>query len=303
MFRKLHIGYFADGKWGHNAFKKLYEDSSITIDFICVRNDFKDPVLMELGKKTGIDVLYTPNINSEEFIEKLTSYKSDLFVSMSFNQIFRAQVRSIPPLSVINCHAGKLPYYRGRNILNWALINDEKEFGITVHYVDDGVDTGDIILQRTYPITDSDDYNTLLNIAYTECPDILYDAVKQIQSGKDNRIKQDTINKNGLYCGMRKTGDEILNWNQTSREVFNFIRAITTPGPCACSYTENGKVVFIKSEIITDAPVYKGIPGQVLLKNKDYLLIKTKDSYIKIIEYEGNIKVGDRFKISPIIAD
>ena len=141
---KFHIGYFADGKWGHNAFKKLKEDDSIVIDFVCVRNDYKDPVLMQLGKENGIDVLYTPNINSDEFLDKLETYKSDLFVSMSFNQIFREKVRNIPPLSVINCHAGKLPYYRGRNILNWALINDEKEFGITVHYIDDGIDTGDI---------------------------------------------------------------------------------------------------------------------------------------------------------------
>lgn len=294
MLKKLHIGYFADGKWGHNAFHKLHEDESIVIDFICVRNDYKDPVLMQLGQENNIDVLYTPNINAEEFLEKLSSYKSDLFVSMSFNQIFREKIRNIPPLSIINCHAGKLPYYRGRNILNWALINDEKEFGITVHYVDDGIDTGDIILQRTYPITDSDNYNTLLDVAYTECPDILYEAIKQIQKGTAKRIIQNTIDKNGLYCGMRKAGDEVLDWNQTSREIFNFIRAITVPGPCACSFTENGKVLFVSSEIIPDAPIYKGIPGQVLLKNKDFILVKTKDSYIKVTEYKGKVKVGDR---------
>ena len=64
----------------------------------------------------------------------------------------------------------KLPFYKGRNILNWVLINDEKEFGITVHYVDEGIDTGDIILQETFPIIDSDDYSTLLDKAYEECP-------------------------------------------------------------------------------------------------------------------------------------
>lgn len=295
MPKKLHIGYFADGKWGHNAFYKLHDDESIAIDFICVRNDYKDPVLMKLGQENGIDVLYSPNINSDEFLGKVSSYKSDLFVSMSFNQIFKERIRNIPPLSIINCHAGKLPYYRGRNILNWALINDEKEFGITVHYVDAGIDTGDIILQKTYPITDSDNYSTLLETAYTECPALLYDAIKQIQNDTAKRTAQNAINPHGLYCGMRGIGDEVLDWNQTSREIFNFIRAITRPGPCATSFNENGKVLFVSSELIPDAPVYKGIPGQVLLKNKDFILVKTKDSYIKITEYEGKVKVGDRF--------
>lgn len=295
MPKKLHIGYFADGKWGHNAFHKLKSDDSIVIDFVCVRNDSRDPVLVKLAKENCIDVLYTPNINSDEFLEKLEEYKSDLFVSMSFNQIFKERIRNLPPHSIINCHAGKLPYYRGRNILNWALINDEKEFGITVHYVDAGIDTGDILIQKTYPITDSDDYSTLLETAYTECSVLLYEAIKQIQTGIVKRINQNSINPHGLYCGMRGIGDEILDWNQTSREVFNFIRSITKPGPCACSFTDKGKVVFVRSEEIPDAPKYKGIPGQVLVKTKDYILVKTKDSYIKITDYEGNVRVGDRF--------
>ena len=69
-------------------------------------------------------------------------------------QCTRHKNTNMPPLKTINCHAGKLPFYRGRNILNWVLINDEREFGITVHYVDEGIDTGDIILQRVFPITD-----------------------------------------------------------------------------------------------------------------------------------------------------
>ena len=80
---------------------------------------------------------------------------------MSFNQIFKREMIDLPKYGTINCHAGKLPFYRGRNILNWALINDEKEFGITVHYMDEGIDTGDIIVQRTYPIGEEDDYGIL----------------------------------------------------------------------------------------------------------------------------------------------
>ncbi|MEA1052839.1 formyltransferase family protein [Lamprobacter modestohalophilus] len=84
-------------------------------------------------------------------------------------QIFKKSTIERLDLGAINCHAGKLPFYRGRNILNWALINDEEEFGITVHSVDTGVDTGDIIRQQCFPITDADDYSTLLERAYWLC--------------------------------------------------------------------------------------------------------------------------------------
>ena len=167
----MKIGYFADGPWAHKAFDKIISDDSIEILFVMVRYDKQDPVLIELANKNNIPVELCENINSKNFVDKARLYQADLFVSMSFNQIFRKEMINLPRYGTINCHAGKLPFYRGRNILNWALINDEKEFGITVHYLDEGIDTGDIILQKVYPITDEDDYGTLLVRAYDGCAD------------------------------------------------------------------------------------------------------------------------------------
>ena len=130
----------------------------------------------------------------------MIKYDCDLFVSMSFNQIFRSVLINFPALKTINCHAGKLRFYRGRNILNWVLINDEKEFEITIHYVDESIDTGDIILQRCYQITDEDDYSTLLQRAYEGCATNLYDAIKDVQDGKVNTIVQKNIDQLGFYC-------------------------------------------------------------------------------------------------------
>ncbi|MEG0509515.1 MAG: formyltransferase family protein, partial [Eubacterium sp.] len=223
--KKFKIGYFGDGPWAHEAFKKIMSDKSLQIDFVCVRYDLRDPILIQLAEENKVDILIDKNINAKEFMTKVSKYKSDLFVSMSFNQIFKRTIIETPKEKTINCHAGKLPFYRGRNILNWALINDEKEFGITVHYIDEGIDTGDIILQRTFPITDKDNYSTLLKIAYIECANILYDAIKMIQNRNFVVKKQVEIDPNGFYCGIRTIGDENLNWNQTSRVIFNFVRA------------------------------------------------------------------------------
>ncbi len=292
----LRIGYFADGPWGHNALLKLLDDETIKVCFIVPRNDTKDTFLKEKAEEYGIDYLCPIKVNSDEFYVIAQKYSCDLFVSMSYNQIFKRRIIDLPRLSTINCHAGKLPFYRGRNILNWALINDEKEFGITVHYVDEGIDTGDIILQRTYPITDEDNYNTLLEVAYKECPDILYQAIKEIQNGSAHRIPQDVISKNGLYCGMRSVGDEVIDVNSTSRELFNFVRAICTPGPRAVAFL-NGEPVYInKVKYSSKYPKYKGTNGQILGKIDGMPILKTKDSYILIEEYESatKLKTGDR---------
>lgn len=293
---KIRIGYFADGPWSHLAFEKLIEDESIEILFIVPRSDTNDDTLKLYADKYKIDYLFPININSIEFIELAIGYKADLFVSMSFNQIFRANLLKLPKLGVINCHAGKLPFYKGRNILNWAIINDEKEFGITVHYVDEGIDTGDIIKQSCFSITDADDYGSLLKIAHKECALILYDSIKEIQDETALRIAQSTIHPTGFYCGKRENGDEIINWGQTSRSLFNFIRAINRPGPLATTYI-NGKIVKInKAKLIDNAPNYLGVPGQLLAKTQRGFLIKSLDSFLEIfeIEFEGKLRVGDR---------
>ena len=173
---------------------------------------------------------------------------------MSFNQIFRKDIINLTPIGIINCHAGKLPFYRGRNILNWVLINDEKEFGITVHFVDEGIDTGDIILQKTFPITDLDSYKTLLNTSYYACANILYESLVQIAENNFERTIQKTIHPVGFYCGMRGEGDEIINWNNTSRDIFNFIRSISKPGPVARTFNNDKEVKVNNSNYYKDAP-------------------------------------------------
>ena len=295
---KLNIGYFADGPWGHLAFQKLIKDQDIEINFVCARFDTKDKTLRNYCSDYGIDYFKHENINSKDFIDCISKYECNLFVSMSFNQIFKTEIINLPNLKTINCHAGKLPFYRGRNILNWVLINDEKEFGITVHFVDEGIDTGDIILQETYPIKDSDDYSTLLQVAHVECANVLNSAINLIKSQSFSTIKQKDIHPVGLYCSKRKSGDEILDWSQTSREVFNFIRAICKPGPMSRSYVNGKEIKINKAEIVKNVPKYKSTVGLVLEKNDKGIYVKTIDSLVRLTEYEydGKLRVGDKLE-------
>lgn len=296
--RKIKIGYFADGPWSHKAFERLIQKDWTSFAFIVPRWDTKDMTLKSYAESYNIQYLKAKNINSRDFIEQIKAFECDLFISLSFNQIFKKDIIELPQFKSINVHAGKLPFYRGRNVLNWALINGENEFGVTVHYIDEGIDTGDIILQNTYSISKEDDYNTVLNRAYDYCAETLESAVEMFLTPDVPRIKQSSIHPVGFYCGGRTAGDEKLNWDQDSIRIFNFVRAICPPaGPGAISNINGEHVVISKVRLIDNAPVYIGTPGQIIGKNGLNLVVKTRDSFIEITEYSGvsKIKIGDRF--------
>jgi len=282
----VKIGYFADGPWSHRALEKLNEDDRFEIVFIVPRYDTQDPVLREWAGKIGVDYLLLKNVNSYESLELLKRYQADLFISMSFNQILKRDILNMSPKGFINCHAGELPYYRGRNILNWALINDAKQFGVTVHYVDEGVDTGDIIVQEVKPITDEDTYATLLDRAVVLCANLLMESVVQIHKGRVVRRRQNDIHPVGFYCCNRSEGDEWIDWNWSSRRIFNFVRSISSPRPSARTLY-NGKVVAVHAvSLIENAPEYIGTPGEIVGLSNGGLIVKTGDSTILVDQLE-----------------
>ncbi|MDR1032348.1 MAG: hypothetical protein LBL30_04520 [Holosporales bacterium] len=99
-----------------------------------------------------------------------------------------------------------------------------------------------------------------------------------------------------MYCGSRQEGDEIINWNTASREVFCFVRALAKPACIAKSFLNGKEFLINKVSMITDAPIYKGIPGQILYKDDGKFIVKTKDSILRLEEYfyNGVVKIGDR---------
>ncbi len=288
------IAFYGDGEWALNTLKPLIRSKVCSIDTVFARFPKGDKEIELFCKKNKLKYIKTKNINDYILNSNL---KFDIGISVSFDQIFKKETISSHKKGLINCHAGNLPDYKGRNILNWALINNEKSFGISVHYIDSGVDTGDIILQKSFKINHNDDYKDLLDLAYLECPKIVLDSIDLIIKNKVKPISQKNIKKHPIYCSRRREGDEIINWESSSLEIYNFIRALVYPGPFAQTYLNNDIIYIKKSEYIPDAPIYKGIPGSVIKKDENGFLVKTGDSYILIKDWEAKISInnGDRF--------
>jgi methionyl-tRNA formyltransferase len=278
----MKIGYFGDGPWSHRALDELLATRQAEIQFIVARFKNPDPVLRERAAKLGVPFFTHHNVNSPEFLAQIGPFGCDLLISMSFDQILRKSILEAAPLGFINCHAGALPFYRGRNILNWALINGATEIGVTVHHVDEGIDTGDIILQRKIELGQDTDYAQVLEAAIDVCATTLRDAAVALADGTAKRTRQVTIHPRGFYCGMRRAGDEWLQWEWTSKRVHDFVRAITVPGPGARTVLSGQEWAVLRTSLIAQAPEYICTPGEVVGRDPEGVVVKTGDATIHV---------------------
>ena len=135
-------------------------------------------------KRYGVKVFGTENINSREFISRLKEMQVDMVVSIASPQIFRKELLNTPPRGCINVHGAPLPKYRGMMPSFWMLLNGEKKGAVTVHYINEEVDSGDIILQREYDIEPGMTHHALLVKSKQLAAELLLDVVENIKKGQ-----------------------------------------------------------------------------------------------------------------------
>jgi methionyl-tRNA formyltransferase len=278
----MRIGYFGDGVWAQRALSRLVDDPRYTIAFVAVRASRTDAILVAIAEAKGIPVLRPERVNAPESIADIARFGAELHVSMSYDQILRDQLLAVPPRGTLNCHAGALPFYRGRNPLTWAIINGETDFGVTVHWVDRGIDTGDIVRQVKVPISATDTYATLLTVAESVCADTLVDAISDVYQGSDERVAQSSIDPVGLYCCRRREGDEEIDWSSDSALIDRFVRALVPPGPGARTLWKDQLYAVLALAKVAGARAYIGAPGEVIGRDGDGVLVKTGDSFVRI---------------------
>tara|TARA_B100000989_G_C19474130_1_gene442093 strand:- start:149 stop:1072 length:924 start_codon:yes stop_codon:yes gene_type:complete len=280
----MKIGYFADGPWSHEALKNLEKEGFIEIAFIVPRYNTTDNFLKSWAENNKVPFLKQKNVNDPDFLKKIKKFKTDLNVSMSFNQILKKEIINLSPKGFINCHAGALPFYRGRNPLNWVLINGEESFGITVHFIDEGIDTGDIINQKIFSISNNDSYASLLRKSINGCADLLVKTIIDINENSFKKISQKDIDPIGSYFPKRVKGDENITWLQSSKKCFDFVRAISYPGPYARTFIKNKEYAIINSELTNYNTIEKFLPGEIASIEREGNIIKTADGFLFLRE-------------------
>ena len=206
---------------------------------------------------------------TEEDMKIFNDLSPDLMLSVGWRRIIPKYIFEIPKLGTINMHEGLIPQYRGFAPINWSIINGEKEIGITLHYLDETADTGDILLQKKIPIkiedTASDVYNKLLELV----PEVISEILTLIESNKIKSIPQKNLK--GFFCSRRFPEDGKIDWFENRISVYNKIRALSDPYPNAFCYTDNQKIFVKKAQLINED--FRGPGGRVCAIRKDGIIV------------------------------
>ena len=213
-----------------------------------------------LAEKNGIPV-YTPKtLRDGEFIKLLDEVSPDLIVVVAYGKILPAEVINYPKYGCINLHVSLLPKYRGAAPMQRAIMEGETETGVTVMYMNEGLDTGDIIRTEKFPITETDDFETVHDKSAEIGSDLLIAVIDEIREGKAERVKQDE--SLATYAAKIEKEDCKIDFSLDAKVIDRRIRGVT-PIPGAFAYL-NGKMLKICRERVTDGC---GKPGEVLSVN------------------------------------
>ena len=236
----------------------------------------------ELAIDRGIKILQPVSIKDPLFLNGLSKIMPEIIVVVAYGRILPAQILRLPSHGCINVHASLLPKYRGAAPIQWAIINGEKKTGITTMLMDEGLDTGNILLQEETEISSDDNAETLGNKLAEIGASLLIRTIKGIRSGYIKPIPQKGTPG---YAPPLKKEDGRLNWSKTATEIFNFVRGMY-PWPCAYCYLNKERIKITRVKMLEGS----GIPRRVE-KTGEELIVGTGEGLISIIELQPEGKI------------
>lgn len=243
-----------------------------------------EPPVKQLAKHYHIPIEQPEKLKD---IDKLRTYDPELIVIVAYGKILPKELLAIPKYGAINVHASLLPKYRGAGPIQWAILNGEKETGITIMQVVEELDAGDILLQKKIPIASDDTAETLGEKLFELGAELLIDAVGKIKKGTITKTPQNDHEATLAPLLLKEIGE--IDFRKTALEVHNQIRGLI-PWPTAHTFYHGKTLKLLKSEIV---PNQKGLPGEILETNKGFT-VSCRDAALKIteVQMEGKRKMS-----------
>lgn len=262
----MNIVFIGTGKYGWYCLRSLLEKGMnvkgmFTLDEKLAPLKSTYTSYADLAQRYKVPLIRVQDINREEVVKQVADMGPELIIVSSWSQIIKEQILQIPPMGCIGIHFALLPSNRGGAPLNWALIKGETEWGISLIYLDKGIDTGDIIAQKRFTIIDRDNINTVYDKASVLSIQLLNENLPLIEQGIAPRLTQN--GEKATYNPARKPSDGLIDWNRSARELCNWIRALTHPYPGAFSFLKHHKIIIWGSNLIGEDGLY-GAPGEII---------------------------------------
>jgi methionyl-tRNA formyltransferase len=248
-----------------------------------VRQDPRANAIREEVSSRGMETIEQPRKGEiDRFVASINALRPDVIFVWSYPMILSRELIEIPPLGCINLHMGLLPQYRGVNGLKWALLNGETQTGVTLHYIDEGIDTGDMISRVSFPIGDEDDIVSLMKKARFAGIHLMKNIWPQLVEGTVRAMPQNEADA-GYYSAAMEPPREI-DWSRSAREIHNRIRASARPFEGVYTLWGAKQMVLRRSEP-DDLPADK-IPGTVLAVGDDGFTVATGAGRLVVKEVE-----------------
>ncbi len=229
----------------------------------------------------GLCVLQPDKLRAPVFLDDLRSLEADLQIVVAFRMLPEI-VWSMPPMGTLNLHGSLLPQYRGAAPINWAIINGEKETGVTTFRLQHAIDTGDILLSEKIPISDAMTAGELHDVMKEVGAHVLLKTVQGLADDTLQAVPQSNTGIIALQHAPKIFTDTCsINWNKSTDEIYNLIRGLS-PYPAAFTKLEGKTVKIYKAEKGEE----RGEPGQLLTDQKTSLQFATADGSIKPLELQ-----------------
>jgi methionyl-tRNA formyltransferase len=239
------------------------------------------PPVKILAQKIGLPVFQPPNVKDQSFIELFQKLNPEMVVVAAFGQILPKVIIDFPPLGCLNIHPSLLPKYRGAAPINWPIIRGEIKTGVTIMLMDEGMDSGDIILQNETTIDANEDYGQLHDRLASIGASLLTEAIEQMIAGKALRKPQDSTLVTYAPRLTKKTGQ--INWQANVFDIVNLIRGLS-PTPAAYTFLD-GQVLKI---FVAEANQNKVLetPGTIGADTARGLPVVAADGYVILKEVQ-----------------
>jgi methionyl-tRNA formyltransferase len=248
----------------------------------------KPSAVKEMALDLGIPVLQPEKLKNPDFLEELKGYRPDLQIVVAFRMLPEA-VWTLPPKGTFNLHASLLPQYRGAAPINWAVINGEKETGVTTFFLNHDIDTGNIIMQEKVAIGPDDNAGDVHDRLMETGASLVVKTVKAIEANEVKETPQNTSDSILLKPAPKIfKEDGRLDWDQSAASLHNKIRGLS-PYPGAWSkLTEPGKEpLTLKIFSTTLENEYRSLqPGEIYCDNKTVIKVGTKDHALLVNEWQ-----------------
>jgi methionyl-tRNA formyltransferase len=288
----MKIFLFLASRRGYAVFKKLIAAQAQIAGILCLVEDpHEEQVHLKisaLATEQAIPFFYSLAVKPAEYAALLQKIKPDIAFAIGWRYLISQEAYTLPPRGTLIIHDSLLPRYRGFAPMNWAIINGEKETGVSLFHIAEGVDCGPIVDQLATPIYPEDTAKTVDERLITLYEEIIIKNIPALEAGTAKAIPQEEAQ--ATYCCKRTPEDGEIHWQQSAEQIYNLIRGCTQPFPGAYTLLKGKKIFIWEAKVVAAESRYVGnIPGRVIGKTQDCIEVLTTNGILglKRLQYLG----------------